>query len=162
MCKSHWYMWVISRPSHARWFTLFRSWLAALRVRWWSPPPPPSPDGHNEDRDRDLGRRQKRHFNSQSSHYRNQRLCRVSQTHDKGYCTLGKAFAECHTRQRTLGELYIGNSLFAEYFLSGNPFPARTLHLNQEMKSSNPFPAPFPRRVSYSYGVGSLDRRQNS
>jgi hypothetical protein len=43
----------------------------------------------------------------------------VSQTHGKGYCTLGKGFAECHTRQRTLGELYIDNSLFAEYFLSG-------------------------------------------
>jgi hypothetical protein len=52
-------------------------------------------------------------------HYRNQRLCRVSQTHGKGYFTLGKGFAECNTRQRTLGELYIGNSLFAEYFLSG-------------------------------------------
>jgi hypothetical protein len=33
--------------------------------------------------------------------------------------TLGKVFAECNTRQRTLGELYIGNDLFAEYFLSG-------------------------------------------
>jgi hypothetical protein len=45
-------------------------------------------------------------------HYRNQLLCHVSQTH-------GKGFAECNTRQRTLGELYIGNRLFAEYFLSG-------------------------------------------
>jgi hypothetical protein len=27
-------------------------------------------------------------------------------------------FVECNTRQRTLGELYIGNGLFAEYFLS--------------------------------------------
>jgi hypothetical protein len=52
-------------------------------------------------------------------HYRNQLLCRVSQTHGKGYFTLGKGFAECNTRQRTLGELYIGNSIFAEYFLSG-------------------------------------------
>jgi hypothetical protein len=52
-------------------------------------------------------------------HYRNQLLCRVSETHGKGYFTLGKGFAECDTRQRTLGELYIGNSLFAEYFLSG-------------------------------------------
>jgi hypothetical protein len=43
-------------------------------------------------------------------HYRNQLLCRVSETHGKGYF---------NTRQRTLGELYIGNSLFAEYFLSG-------------------------------------------
>jgi hypothetical protein len=52
-------------------------------------------------------------------HYRMQLLCRVSQTLGKGYFTLGKCFAECNTRQRTLGELYIGNSLFAEYFLSG-------------------------------------------
>jgi hypothetical protein len=43
----------------------------------------------------------------------------VSETHGKGYFTLGKGFAECNTRQRTLGELYIGNSLFAAYFLSG-------------------------------------------
>jgi hypothetical protein len=28
-------------------------------------------------------------------------------------------FAECDTRQRKLGELYIGNGFFAEYFLSG-------------------------------------------
>jgi hypothetical protein len=51
-------------------------------------------------------------------HYRTQLLCRVSQTLGKDYFTLGKGFAECNTRQRTLGELYIGNSLFAEYFLS--------------------------------------------
>ena len=43
----------------------------------------------------------------------------MSKTLGKGYFTLGKGFAECNTRQRTLGELYIGNSLFAEYFLSG-------------------------------------------
>jgi hypothetical protein len=53
------------------------------------------------------------------AHYRTQLLCRVSQTLGKGYFTLGKGFAECNTRQRTLGELYISNSLFAEYFLSG-------------------------------------------
>jgi hypothetical protein len=28
-------------------------------------------------------------------------------------------FAECDTRQRELGEQYIGNDFFAEYFLSG-------------------------------------------
>jgi hypothetical protein len=54
-----------------------------------------------------------------SRHYRTQLLCRVSQTLGKGYFTLGKGFAECNTRQRTLDELYIGNSLFVEYFLSG-------------------------------------------
>jgi hypothetical protein len=52
-------------------------------------------------------------------HYRNQLLYRVSETHGKSYFTLGKGFAECNTRQRTLGELYIGNNLFVEYFLSG-------------------------------------------
>jgi hypothetical protein len=56
---------------------------------------------------------------SPCNHYRTQLLCRVSQTLGKGYFTLGKGFVECNTRQRTLGELYIGNSLFAEYFLSG-------------------------------------------
>jgi hypothetical protein len=52
-------------------------------------------------------------------HYRTQLLCRVSQTLGKARKTLGKDFAECNTRQRMLGELYIGNDLFAEYFLSG-------------------------------------------
>jgi hypothetical protein len=33
--------------------------------------------------------------------------------------TLGEGFAECNTWQRKLGELYIGNNLFFEYFLSG-------------------------------------------
>jgi hypothetical protein len=59
------------------------------------------------------------HCKKVSFHYRTQLLCRVSQTLGKGYFTLGKGFVECNTRQRTLGELYIGNSLFAEYFLSG-------------------------------------------
>jgi hypothetical protein len=54
-----------------------------------------------------------------NTHYRTQFLCRVSQTLGKGYFTLGKGFAECNTRQRTLDKLYIGNNLFAEYFLSG-------------------------------------------
>jgi hypothetical protein len=45
-------------------------------------------------------------------HYQSRPLCRVLEA-------LGKVFAECNTRQRTLGELYIGNDLFAEFFLSG-------------------------------------------
>jgi hypothetical protein len=32
---------------------------------------------------------------------------------------LGKHFAQCDTQKRELGEQYIGNSFFAEYFLSG-------------------------------------------
>jgi hypothetical protein len=60
-------------------------------------------------------------------HYRRQLLCRVSQTLGKGYFIPGKGFAECNTRQRTLGKLYIGSGLFAEYFLSGTrqPFDTR-------------------------------------
>jgi hypothetical protein len=37
----------------------------------------------------------------------------------KAQKTLGKNFAECDTRQRELGEQYIDNDFFAEYFLSG-------------------------------------------
>jgi hypothetical protein len=47
------------------------------------------------------------------SHYRNRILCRVSKTLGKGYFTLGKGFAECNTRQRTLGK-----GFFAECFFS--------------------------------------------
>jgi hypothetical protein len=38
---------------------------------------------------------------------------------DLPYTTGHSSFAECNTRQRTLDELYIGNNLFAEYFLWG-------------------------------------------
>jgi hypothetical protein len=50
------------------------------------------------------------------NHYRNRVLCRVSKTLDKGYFTLGKGFAECNTRQRTLDKYFIGKGFFAEYF----------------------------------------------
>jgi hypothetical protein len=43
----------------------------------------------------------------------------VSKTLGKAWNTLGKGFAECDTRQSKLGELYIDNDFFAEYFLSG-------------------------------------------
>jgi hypothetical protein len=42
----------------------------------------------------------------------------VSKTLGKGYFTLGKAFAECNTRQRTLGKYFIGKGFFAECFFS--------------------------------------------
>jgi hypothetical protein len=45
-------------------------------------------------------------------HNRTQLFCRVFQA-------LGKLFAECNSWQIGLGELYIGNGFFAEYFLSG-------------------------------------------
>jgi hypothetical protein len=51
-------------------------------------------------------------------HYRNRVLCRVSKTLGKGYFTIGKVFAECNTRQRTLGKYFIGKGFFAEYFFS--------------------------------------------
>jgi hypothetical protein len=38
----------------------------------------------------------------------------VSKTLGKGYFTLGKGFAECNTRQRTLGKNFIGKGFFAE------------------------------------------------
>jgi hypothetical protein len=52
-------------------------------------------------------------------HYWKQLLCRVSEALDNIWKTLGEGFAECDTRQRRLGELYIGNDFFADYFLSG-------------------------------------------
>jgi hypothetical protein len=42
----------------------------------------------------------------------------VTETLDKACKTLGEGFVECDTWQRKLGELYIGNDFFAEYFLS--------------------------------------------
>ena len=54
-----------------------------------------------------------------SWHYRTAILCRVSQALSKGLFALGKGFAECCTRQRTLGKEAIGKGLFAEFFSSG-------------------------------------------
>jgi hypothetical protein len=52
------------------------------------------------------------------THYRNRVLCRVFKTLDKHYFTLGKGFAECNTRQKTLGKDFIGKWFFAECFFS--------------------------------------------
>ena len=49
-----------------------------------------------------------------SSHYWIQVLCRVPEALGKGQIALGKAFAECGTRQRTHGKNLIGKALFAE------------------------------------------------
>jgi hypothetical protein len=54
-----------------------------------------------------------------SCHYRNLALCRVPKAFDKAWKTLGEVFAECRTRQKDIGELYIGNDIFVKYFLSG-------------------------------------------
>jgi hypothetical protein len=48
--------------------------------------------------------------------YWTQLLCQVLQTLGKANKTLDKPFAECDSQQRSLGELYIGNVFFAEYF----------------------------------------------
>ena len=52
-------------------------------------------------------------------HYWIQVLCRVPEALGKGYIALGKAFAECGTRQSTHGKKLIGKALFAECILSG-------------------------------------------
>ena len=47
-------------------------------------------------------------------HYWIQVLCRVPEALGKGQIALGKAFAECNTRQWTHGKKLIGKTLFAE------------------------------------------------
>jgi hypothetical protein len=46
-------------------------------------------------------------------------FCRVPEALGKALKTLGKGFAECHTRQNRLGKQCIGKAFFAEYFFSG-------------------------------------------
>ena len=52
-------------------------------------------------------------------HYRISKLCRVLVTLGKGQVTLGKVFAECNTRQTTLGKESHGNADFAECRITG-------------------------------------------
>jgi len=52
-------------------------------------------------------------------HYRTQALCRVPVTLGKSPYTLGKGFAECNRRQRSLGKAGDGKGFFAEGLLSG-------------------------------------------
>jgi hypothetical protein len=47
-------------------------------------------------------------------HYRNRVLCRVSKTFGKCYFTLGKAFAECNTRQRFHRQSLLCRVLFSD------------------------------------------------
>jgi hypothetical protein len=63
----------------------------------------------------------------------------VSKTLGKGYFTLGKAFAECNTRQRTLGKYFIGKGFFAEYFFRtlGKDFAECQKTLGKEKHSAN-------------------------
>jgi hypothetical protein len=46
-------------------------------------------------------------------------LCRVPRALGKALKTLGKGFAECHTRQRRLDKKCIDKIFFVEYFFSG-------------------------------------------
>jgi hypothetical protein len=52
-------------------------------------------------------------------HYWIQAICRVPKALRKGYFTLGKAFAECGTRQRAYDKKYVDKEFFAECLLSG-------------------------------------------
>jgi hypothetical protein len=47
-------------------------------------------------------------------HYQNRVLCRVSKTLGKGYFTLGKAFAECNTRQIFYRQKVLCRVLFSD------------------------------------------------
>ena len=46
--------------------------------------------------------------------YRKQLLCRMPEALGKVTIALGKGFAECRTRQRTLGKIFVGKGFFAE------------------------------------------------
>jgi hypothetical protein len=63
----------------------------------------------------------------------------VSKTIGKGNFTLGKAFIECNTRQRTLGKYFIGKWFFAEYFFRtlGKDFAECQKALGKEKHSAN-------------------------
>jgi hypothetical protein len=52
------------------------------------------------------------------NHYRNRRLCRVTEPLGKDLKTLGKLFAESRTQQRGLGIQCIDKTVFTEYFFS--------------------------------------------
>jgi hypothetical protein len=72
-------------------------------------------------------------------HYRNRVLRRVSKTLGKGYFTLGKGFAECNARQRTLGKDFIGKgSLPSAFFRTlGKDFAECQKALGKEKHSAN-------------------------
>jgi len=53
-------------------------------------------------------------------HYGKHILCRVPKTLGKGLKTLGKAFAECGTRQRTLGNAYIRQRVLCRVLFIGH------------------------------------------
>ena len=69
-------------------------------------------------------------------HYRTQALCRVPVTLGKSPYTLGKAFAECNSRQRSLGKSSDGKGLFAECLLSGTRQRLCRVPVNHSAKKS--------------------------
>jgi hypothetical protein len=77
----------------------------------------------------------------ETSDYQTQLLCRVLQVLGKAHKTLGKLFAQCDSRQRCLGELYIGSGfcrvLFvghsAKTLLSATWYSANKIHRHNAM-----------------------------
>lgn len=45
-------------------------------------------------------------------HYQTHRICRMLHTLNKYFFALVKAYAECYTRQKTLGKHFIGKEFF--------------------------------------------------
>jgi hypothetical protein len=61
--------------------------------------------------------------------------------------TLDEGFVDCDTRQKRLGELYIGNGFFVEYFLSGfaecrSVLDKEMLPLRRQVTASEPMLTP--------------------
>ena len=69
-------------------------------------------------------------------HYRTQALCRVPVTLGKSPYTLGKAFTECNSRQRSLDKSGDGKGLFAECLLSGTRQRLCRVPVNHSAKKS--------------------------
>jgi hypothetical protein len=79
-------------------------------------------------------------------HYLKQLLCWVSEALGKALKTLVKGIAECDNRQKKLGELYIDNGFFAEYFLSGTRQRLCRMSLGTRQKKSRRHDARWWRR----------------
>ena len=72
-------------------------------------------------------------------HYRIQAICRVPNALGKGYFALGKAFAECSTRQRASGKKPVGKEFFAECLLSGTRQPTLGIVGTEKMEKMDFF-----------------------
>ena len=93
------------------------------------------------------------------AHYRISKLCRVSVTLGKGQVTLGKVFAECNTRQTTLGKESHGNADFAECRITGTRQRICRVPWHSANKPRGATPGPALCRVSngrHSAKIGVL------